>query len=52
MLDLEDTTLEAAEVRHIRQILEACDQNRSRAATMLGIHRTTLIKKIKKYGLD
>lgn len=36
----------------IRQALEECGGNISRAAEMLGISRPTLYKRMKKYGLD
>ncbi len=45
-----DWSLTHMESEHIARVLEACDQNRSQAARLLGIHRATLIKKIKKYG--
>jgi len=41
-----------AEVQAIRQALDVADQNKARAARILGIHRTMLYKKIKKYGLE
>ncbi len=40
-----------AEAQAIRQALKESDQNKARAARILGIHRTLLYKKIKKYGL-
>jgi two-component system response regulator AtoC len=36
----------------IRQALEEADGNRTRAATLLGMGRTTLWQKLKEYGLD
>ncbi|MFH2006211.1 MAG: sigma-54 dependent transcriptional regulator [bacterium] len=51
LIEGEDCSLETVERDHIRQILSACNGNRSRCATLLGIHRTTLLKKIKRYGL-
>ena len=48
----QDYSLESVEARHIRRILTLCDNNRSRAAKLLGIHRTTLLSKISKYKLD
>jgi DNA-binding NtrC family response regulator len=39
--------LEAAEVEVIRQTLERCSGNLSRAATELGMHRTTLWRKLR-----
>lgn len=44
-------TLDEIEKKHIENVLAACNNNRSRAAELLGIHRTTLIKKIKKYNI-
>jgi len=45
-------TLEEFERRHIRHTLEECSWNISRAAAVLGIHRGTLARKMKKYGLE
>jgi transcriptional regulator of acetoin/glycerol metabolism len=39
------------EKAHISEMLETCEWNISQTATLLGINRTTLYKKIKKYGL-
>ncbi|HNR68034.1 MAG TPA: sigma-54 dependent transcriptional regulator [bacterium] len=39
------------EKRHILQILEKAGNNKSQAAQWLGIHRDTLLRKLKKYGL-
>ena len=47
-----DYSLESVEALHLRQVLTLCDNNRSRAAKLLGIHRTTLLAKISKYKLD
>ena len=44
--------LEALEAQAIRQALKACAGNKSRAARALGIHRETLLAKLKKYGID
>jgi len=41
-----------AEVQAIRQALQEAGQNKARAARILGIHRTMLYKKIKKYGVE
>jgi DNA-binding NtrC family response regulator len=41
-----------AEVQAIRQTLKEADYNKARAARILGIHRTLLYKKLKKYGLE
>ena len=43
--------LEEVERRYILEALRRCDDNRSKTATVLGISRSTLIEKIKKYGL-
>ncbi len=43
--------VEQPERDHIVSILEECDWNRSKAATALGINRTTLYNKMKKYGI-
>jgi two-component system response regulator AtoC len=47
----DDWSLESMERRHLEKVLAACNNNRSKAAEILGIHRSTLIKKIKKYNL-
>lgn len=44
-------SLDAAERRHIALTLRHTDGNRRRAATLLGISRSTLLNKIRKYGL-
>jgi DNA-binding NtrC family response regulator len=45
------TTLAESERAHIRQTLERCGWNHSRAADALGIGRTTLWRKLKEYGI-
>jgi two-component system response regulator HydG len=45
-------SLEEVEADHIRKTLEACGWNISRAARVLGIHRGTLTRRMKKHGLD
>jgi two-component system, NtrC family, response regulator AtoC len=47
----EDWTLDGMERKHIEEVLFLCNNNHSRAAKVLGIHRSTLIKKISKYRL-
>lgn len=44
--------LEAVERRHIAAILRHTGGNRRNAAAILGIARSTLLAKIRKYGLD
>jgi len=44
-------SLTEVEKAHISEMLEVCEWNISQTATLLGINRTTLYKKIKKYGL-
>jgi transcriptional regulator with GAF, ATPase, and Fis domain len=46
-LDL-DEVVEA----HIRRVLQVADGNKSRAAELLGIPRTSLYHKLRKYGID
>ncbi len=47
----QDKTLEAVEKAHIQRILNETNWNIQRSAQILGIDRTTLYNKIKKYGL-
>jgi DNA-binding NtrC family response regulator len=47
----EAVSLEEVEKRHILQTLEHTEWNKSRAAEILGIERSTLDRKIKAYGL-
>jgi|SRR5690606_4284562 DNA-binding NtrC family response regulator len=44
-------SLDAAESRHIRAVLEYTGNNRRQAALLLGVARSTLLAKIRKYGL-
>ena len=44
-------SLENAEIRKIRQALEKTGNNKLAAARLLGVHKTTLFRKIKKYGI-
>jgi len=44
--------LEEVEARHILKVLEATGWNQERAATKLGIGRTTLWRKLKSYGIS
>ena len=46
------TTLADAEAQAIEQALEAAGYNRTAAAKILNIHRSTLIRKLRALGLD
>ena len=46
-----DMTLDEIEKEYIRRVIEAVGWNKNRAAKTLGIDRTTLYTKIRKYGL-
>ncbi len=50
--DLYVVALREFEIPLFVEVLNHCDGNQSRAATMLGIHRATLRKKLKDYGLS
>jgi DNA-binding NtrC family response regulator len=45
-------SLEDLEKEHIRKVISASGKNLSTAAKILGITRSTLYSKIKKYGLE
>lgn len=45
-------TLEDAERRHISATLRHTQGNKRQAAHLLGIARSTLLAKVRKYGLD
>ena len=45
-------TLAAVERQHIRHTLEHTYHNRSAAARLLGLTRQSLLRKIKRYGLE
>jgi DNA-binding NtrC family response regulator len=49
---VEPDTLDAAERRHIALTLRYTGGNRRRAAQLLGISRSTLLHKVRKYDLD
>ena len=45
-------SLDELERLHIRRVLDATERNLSRAAEILGVTRTTLYNKLRKYDLD
>ncbi len=45
-------TLDELERAHILKVLELCEGQKTKAAQMLGINRTTLWKKLRQYGLE
>jgi DNA-binding NtrC family response regulator len=45
-------TLDELEKAHILRVLELCDGQKTKAAALLGINRTTLWKKLRQYGLE
>jgi len=47
----EPISLEEMERRHIEKMLQHTEWNKSQAATMLGIERSTLDRKIKTYEI-
>ena len=50
--NLYDIALRELEIPLFAEVLNHCDGNHSRAASMLGIHRATLRKKLREYGMD
>jgi PAS domain S-box-containing protein len=46
------STLRAMEIRHIGEALRRTDGNRKAAAELLGIHPSTLFRKIRDLGID
>jgi DNA-binding NtrC family response regulator len=48
----EPDSLEAAERRHLASVLHYTGGNKRQAAHILGISRSTLLHKVRKYGLS
>jgi DNA-binding NtrC family response regulator len=51
-LDLAEARLDGVIAAHVRRVLDAVDGNKSKAAHVLGIPRTSLYHKLRKYGID
>ena len=49
--ELYEIALRELEIPLFAEVLNHCDGNQSRAAAMLGIHRATLRKKLRDYGI-
>jgi Fis family transcriptional regulator len=49
--NLYEIALRELEIPLFAEVMQHCDGNQSRAAAMLGIHRATLRKKLRDYGL-
>ena len=47
-----DKSLDVLEREHILATLEKADWNKSQAAAILGIERSTLDRKLKRYGVN
>lgn len=50
-VDVPLLTLREIEKRHVRRVMRHAQENRSRAADILGVSRKTLYRKLKEYGL-
>ena len=50
--DVYEIVLREMEIPLFVEVLNHCEVNQSRAAALLGIHRATLRKKLKDYGLS
>jgi DNA-binding NtrC family response regulator len=51
-MDNGNVTLEDLEREHIKRVLGKVEGNKDRAAQMLGIHVSTLYRKMQRYRLD
>lgn len=49
--NLYDVALRELEIPLFVEVLQHCEGNQSRAAAMLGIHRATLRRKLRDYGM-
>jgi DNA-binding NtrC family response regulator len=49
---MEPDSLDAAERRHLSLVLRHTAGNKRKAAHILGISRSTLLNKVRKYGLE
>jgi DNA-binding NtrC family response regulator len=49
---VEPDSLDAAEQRHLAMVLRHTAWNKRKAAHLLGISRSTLLNKVRKYGLQ
>jgi Nif-specific regulatory protein len=52
VLAAEGATLDDVDQRYLEAVLEHCGWNKSNAARVLGIERTTLDRRLKRYGLE
>jgi DNA-binding NtrC family response regulator len=52
MVPIGDRKLETVERHLIERVLKECQWQRTMAAKILGIHRTTLTHKVRQYGLE
>ncbi|HET6837324.1 MAG TPA: helix-turn-helix domain-containing protein [Gemmatimonadales bacterium] len=50
--EAEPDSLDAAERRHLSLVLRHTGGNKRKAAHILGISRSTLLNKVRKYGLE
>ena len=50
--NLYQVALREFEIPLFEQVMKHCDGNQTRAAALLGLHRSTLRKKLRDYGLS